>query len=88
MRGYAPNLRELFKILGYSSTNSTTTYLHSLRDAGLVSWVPRRSRTLTLTEAGWRKVLGDGCAKEKLCVNENVKELLRGQLNDDDDGEG
>lgn len=55
-RGYAPTVRELGALIGASSTNSTTGHLEALRRDGLVTWAPRSSRTLTLTEEGQRAV--------------------------------
>lgn len=54
--GYATTVRELSGALGNTSTFGTWNVLEALRDKGLVTWVPRLTRTLSLTDAG-RKAL-------------------------------
>ena len=45
-RGFPPTLRELTAHLGLRSTNGVSQHLAALRQRGLVTGSPRRSRTL------------------------------------------
>jgi repressor LexA len=51
-RPYPPTVRELCSELGVSSTNGMGEHLKALSRKGLVTWEPKRSRTLSLTAAG------------------------------------
>ena len=48
-----PSLRELLVILGHTSANGVSEMLVKLKLRGLVTWHPRKSRTLRLTGAPW-----------------------------------
>ena len=47
--GYAPTHREVASGMGTTSTNGVKDQLLSLKKKGLVTWAPRKSRTLRLT---------------------------------------
>lgn len=55
-RGFPISIRELGDVLGISSTNAVNDHLVRLEAKGLVNRENRRSRTLTLTNAGLREV--------------------------------
>ena len=56
--GYAITVRELSAAIGNTSTNSTQGHLRALQRKGLVTWVPARTRTLSLTAAGHLALAG------------------------------
>jgi SOS-response transcriptional repressor LexA len=45
-RPYPPTFRELADICGLCSSSTAYLYLCRLREAGLVTWLPERARTL------------------------------------------
>lgn len=50
--GYSPTTRELQLLLGFANPSSVHAHLQTLRQAGLVTWVDRRPRTLVTTPLG------------------------------------
>lgn len=52
----SPTVREVKDALGIRSPSDMHRYLERLREKGLVSWMPRKARTLRVTE-GWRDLL-------------------------------
>lgn len=44
--GYSPNVREVQRMAGLSSTSVTAYHIRHLVKAGLVAWVPRIDRTV------------------------------------------
>lgn len=54
--GVAPTVREVKDVLGVRSPSDMHRYLERLKEKGFVSWVPRKVRTLRVTE-GWRDLL-------------------------------
>jgi repressor LexA len=54
--GFPISIRELGTALGISSTNAVADHLRALEAKGLVNRENRRSRTLTLTNAGLNEV--------------------------------
>lgn len=44
--GYQPNVRELGKMVGLTSSSTIHAHLTNLRDMGLVDWVQGQVRTL------------------------------------------
>ncbi|WP_197204215.1 hypothetical protein [Cytobacillus firmus] len=48
--GYSPSVREIAKRASVSSTQTVTTYLHRLRDKGIIDWAPKQQRTIRLIE--------------------------------------
>lgn len=54
--GIPPTVREVKDALGVRSPSDMHRYLERLREKGLVSWLPRKVRTLRVTE-GWRDLL-------------------------------
>lgn len=49
-RTYPPTIRDLVTACGFRSTSMTHRRLSDLRDAGLVMWVPKCSRTLQVCD--------------------------------------
>lgn len=52
--GYSPTVREIGQRVGLKSTSSVKHQLDVLLEAGIVTYDPRRSRTLEITELGMR----------------------------------
>ena len=50
--GYAPTVRELGELLGITSTNGVNDHLEVLKEKRLLTWTPKKSRTLRLTASG------------------------------------
>lgn len=50
--GYSPTIRELCREVGVASPSSMKYRLDRLRDEGLITYDPRKSRTIRLTEKG------------------------------------
>lgn len=48
--GYPPSTREMAQAMGFRSVESIHRLLIILRDAGRVSWEPRKARTLRVVE--------------------------------------
>lgn len=49
-RGYAPTVREIMDGVGLASTAAVQYHLEKLRDAGVITWIPGRSRTIRILE--------------------------------------
>lgn len=49
---YAPTVQEIADALKINSTGYIHDSLLRLRDAGYVTWIPKKFRTIALTEAG------------------------------------
>ena len=54
--GHAPTVQEIAEHLRITSTNGVVDHLKALVKKGLITFTPRRARTLALTPAGWRYV--------------------------------
>ncbi|MGD9892835.1 MAG: hypothetical protein AB7R89_13765 [Dehalococcoidia bacterium] len=46
--GYAPSIREVADATGFTSNSPVWTRLDRLRERGLVTWEPRKERTLRI----------------------------------------
>ncbi len=51
-RGYAPSVRELAALMGFSTISAVSYWLRRLEGEGMVTENAGRARTLRLTEAG------------------------------------
>lgn len=57
VHGHAPTITELGKQLEISSRNGVVDHLKALSRRGLLTWLPKRARTLSLTPAA-KQLLG------------------------------
>jgi repressor LexA len=48
---YAPTCRELMDRLGMRTTSHVHYHLRKLREAGLITWTPRRARSIRVVES-------------------------------------
>ena len=48
--GFSPSFRELAEITGIKSSNGVEDHLKRLKQRGLVTWIPYKSRTLRVVE--------------------------------------
>jgi repressor LexA len=55
-RGMAPTIRELADLLGLRSTNGVTDHIKWLEKKGFIERVPRISRGLRVTPAGYEAI--------------------------------
>lgn len=49
--GYAPTIRDLCAITGVSSTSFVNNHLRQLRDAGKITFIDGKTRTIRIVEA-------------------------------------
>lgn len=50
LKGYSPSYRDIADGLGLKSTNGAHRLVDSLRERGLVSILPRKSRSISIVE--------------------------------------
>ena len=56
---YSPSSRDLMKLVGYKSSNTIHTKLHSLKDKGLINFVDYEPRTITVVADRLNYIVGD-----------------------------
>lgn len=75
--GYAPTFRDICTALDVSSTNALLCHLKGLRKLGFINWADGKSRTLHLTETGWKELVGRDLAKKQTTLRVNVMGRLQ-----------
>lgn len=50
MNGFSPTVREIQDGVGLASTAAVQYHLEKLRDAGVITWIPGRARTIRILE--------------------------------------